>query len=54
MAPITTTTRVVRAKYLAPGENFSLGHFKTETVKVDTQLNEGDVLIRNIYLALDP
>ncbi|KAF9422661.1 hypothetical protein BGZ76_003747, partial [Entomortierella beljakovae] len=51
---VNTNTRIVRAKFIAPGETLSTANFKTETVKVDTNLNEGEILIRNIYLALDP
>ncbi|KAF9345065.1 hypothetical protein BGX26_003582 [Mortierella sp. AD094] len=53
MAPISNT-RVVRAQYVAQGEKFTAANAKTETIQLDTQLNDGDVLIRNIYLGLDP
>ncbi|KAF9291325.1 hypothetical protein BGZ68_004413 [Mortierella alpina] len=53
MAP-STNTRIVRAKYVARGDSFTHENFRTETVPLDHNLKEGDVLIRNIYLALDP
>ncbi|KAF9427920.1 hypothetical protein BGZ76_002135 [Entomortierella beljakovae] len=46
--------RIVRAKLVPSGGSFSSKNVKTETVDLDTQLNDGDVLVRNIYLALDP
>ncbi|KAF9168906.1 hypothetical protein BGX21_001165 [Mortierella sp. AD011] len=53
MAPITNT-RVVRAQHLAHGEDFSAANFGTDTVELDTQLKEGDILVRNLYAGLDP
>ncbi|KAF9082720.1 hypothetical protein BGX27_004412, partial [Mortierella sp. AM989] len=53
MAPITNT-RVVRVQHVAQDESFSAANVKTETVQLDTKLNDGEVLIRNLYLALDP
>ncbi|KAF9946138.1 hypothetical protein BGZ70_003387, partial [Mortierella alpina] len=53
MAP-STNTRIVRAKYVARGDSFTHENFRTETVPLDHNLKQGDVLIRNIYLALDP
>ncbi|KAG0250600.1 hypothetical protein BG011_008215 [Mortierella polycephala] len=53
MAPINNT-RVVRAKYIAKGDSFTNENFKTETVPVDTNLNDGEILLRNLYLGLDP
>ncbi|KAG0207192.1 hypothetical protein BGX28_001530, partial [Mortierella sp. GBA30] len=53
MAPITNT-RVVVAKHVETGESFALDNVRTETVELNTSLDEGDILIRNIYLGLDP
>ncbi|KAG0306156.1 hypothetical protein BGZ98_002864 [Dissophora globulifera] len=51
---VISNARVVRAKYVPKGEAFSNENFKTETVELDTQLNDGEILIRNLYLSLDP
>ncbi|KAF9343983.1 hypothetical protein BGX26_004950 [Mortierella sp. AD094] len=53
MAPITNT-RIVRAQYTSLGERFTTANVKTETIQLDTQLNDGEVLIRNLYIAIDP
>ncbi|KAF9345064.1 hypothetical protein BGX26_003581 [Mortierella sp. AD094] len=52
MAP-NSNTRIVRAQYVAQGEKFTAANVKTETIQLDTQLNDGDVLIRNLYVGLD-
>ncbi|KAF9562306.1 hypothetical protein EC968_005335 [Mortierella alpina] len=53
MAPITNT-RIVRAKYITRGHSFTHENFRTEIVPLEHDLKEGDVLIRNIYIALEP
>ncbi|KAF9385026.1 hypothetical protein BGX21_001166 [Mortierella sp. AD011] len=53
MASISNT-RVVRTQFVARDEKITAAHVKTETVQINTQLNDGEVLIRNLYLGLDP
>ncbi|KAF8936628.1 NADP-dependent oxidoreductase [Dissophora ornata] len=53
MAPITNT-RVTRAKLISKEESFTSSNFKIETVELDVQLKDGEVLVRNLYLPLDP
>ncbi|GJJ69511.1 hypothetical protein EMPS_01857 [Entomortierella parvispora] len=54
MAPNTKNTHIVRASHLAKGQTFDVSLFKSENVEIDSTLNEGEVLIRSLYLALDP
>ncbi|KAG0040140.1 hypothetical protein BGZ83_002643 [Gryganskiella cystojenkinii] len=54
MAPITENKRIVRANYSVHGNGFTTDLFKSETVEIDSKLNDGDVLIRSLYLAHDP
>ncbi|KAF9900632.1 hypothetical protein BX616_002544 [Lobosporangium transversale] len=53
MPPITNT-RIVRIKLIPARGKFTTDLVKTETVELDIQLNDGEILIRNLYLALDP
>ncbi|KAF9348970.1 hypothetical protein BGX26_012679 [Mortierella sp. AD094] len=54
MAPILNT-RVLKAKLTNGEESLDLSHFRTETVELDTAtLLEGEILVRNLYLGLDP
>jgi len=53
MAP-STNTRILRAKHLTKAEVFTKDHLKTVQVEFDSTLNEGEILVRNLYLSLDP
>ncbi|GJJ69425.1 hypothetical protein EMPS_01771 [Entomortierella parvispora] len=53
MAP-STNTRVLRAKHIAKDEAFSKDDLKIVHVEFDATLNEGEILVRNLYLSLDP
>lgn len=50
----STNTRILRAKYIAKDEAFAKDHLKTVHVEFDSSLNEGEILVRNLYLSLDP
>jgi len=54
MSPNSKNNRIVRTNYLAKGQAFNTSLFKADTVEIDSTLNEGDVLIRTLYLAHDP
>lgn len=49
-----TNTRVIRTHYIHRGEQFSADFVKTETIPLSTDLNDGGIIVRNLYLALDP
>lgn len=49
-----SNTRIIRAKAVGQGEDFSEENFKIETVELDTTLNDGEILVRNLYISLDP
>ena len=53
MAP-TTDTQVLRAKYIGKEETFTKEHLKAVTVEIDTTLKEGEIIVRNLQLSLDP
>ncbi|KAF9206020.1 hypothetical protein BGZ49_003165 [Haplosporangium sp. Z 27] len=53
MAPISNT-RVIRAQHIPHGGKFSTENVKVETIEITPELKDGDILIRNIYIALDP
>ncbi|KAG0054182.1 hypothetical protein BGZ83_011792 [Gryganskiella cystojenkinii] len=50
----TTNTQILRAKYIGHDEIFKKEHLKIASVKTDTTLNEGEILVRNLQLSLDP
>ncbi|KAF9312097.1 hypothetical protein BG003_006638 [Podila horticola] len=52
MAPLSNT-RVIRTKY-ADGVALTVENFKTETVAFEHTLQDGELLLRNLYLGLDP
>ena len=54
MVPNIKNNRILRAKYFVKGEGFTRDLFKSDTVEIDSQLNEEEVLIRTLYIALDP
>ncbi|GJJ69510.1 hypothetical protein EMPS_01856 [Entomortierella parvispora] len=47
-------SRIVHNGYLAKGQAFNAGLFKSETVEIDSTLSEGEVLVRSLYIAFDP
>ncbi|KAF9937250.1 hypothetical protein BGZ65_001637 [Modicella reniformis] len=49
-----SNTRIIRAKGVGKGEDFSEENFKTETVEFDSTLKDGEILVRNLYISLDP
>lgn len=49
-----SNTRIIRAKAVGQGEDFSEENFRTETVELDVTLNDGEILLRNLYISLDP
>lgn len=49
-----SNTRIIRAKVVGQGEDFSEENFKIETTELDATLNDGEILVRNLYISLDP
>jgi NADPH-dependent curcumin reductase CurA len=49
-----SNTRIIRAKAVDQGEDFSEENFKIETTELDATLNDGEILVRNLYISLDP
>ncbi|KAF9349313.1 hypothetical protein BGX26_012369 [Mortierella sp. AD094] len=45
--------KILRTKYVTKGETISETNFRAETTVVDTNLNYGEILVRNLYLSLD-
>lgn len=54
MAPNTKNTQILKAKHFVKGHGFTSELFKSVKVEIDSNLNEGDILIRTIYLGMDP
>ncbi|KAG0085790.1 hypothetical protein BGZ93_010473 [Podila epicladia] len=52
MAPINNT-RILRAKY-ATDHVLTVDNFKQDTIELDTTLKAGEILVRTLYLSLDP
>ncbi|KAG0339678.1 hypothetical protein BG000_001636 [Podila horticola] len=52
MAPINNT-RILRAKY-ATNHVLAVDNFKQDTAQLDTTLQAGEILVRTLYLRLDP
>ncbi|KAF9302264.1 hypothetical protein BGZ74_005579 [Mortierella antarctica] len=52
MAPINNT-RILRAKY-ATDHVLTVDNFKQHTVQLDTTLQAAEILVRTLYLSLDP
>ncbi|KAI1317229.1 hypothetical protein EDD11_008821 [Mortierella claussenii] len=53
MAPLNNT-RIVRKSFIQQGGKFTPENVQIETVPLDTELADGDVLIRNLYVPLEP
>ncbi|KAI1320255.1 hypothetical protein EDD11_001470 [Mortierella claussenii] len=47
-------TRVLCAKHIAKGEHLTAANFRVESVQIDKTIQDGEILLRNIYLPLDP
>ncbi|KAG0324746.1 hypothetical protein BGZ99_001466 [Dissophora globulifera] len=54
MSRILFNKRVIRAKYIPHGEQFKPSNVRTETSELNVQLKEGEILLRNLYIPLDP
>ncbi|KAG0040755.1 Prostaglandin reductase 2, partial [Gryganskiella cystojenkinii] len=54
MTPTNKNTRILRAKHVVKGQGFTRELFKSDVVDVNTTLQENEVLIRTLYVALDP
>ncbi|KAF9431568.1 hypothetical protein BGZ76_000135 [Entomortierella beljakovae] len=53
MAPLTNT-RILKSRYTTDDESLDVTHFRTKTVELDVKLLDGEILVRNLYLGLDP
>ncbi|KAK3820200.1 MAG: hypothetical protein J3Q66DRAFT_439238 [Benniella sp.] len=51
---VPTNTRVLRTQYIPRGEQFSTDFVQSETIPLSTDLSDGGIIVRNLYLALDP
>lgn len=49
-----SNTRIIRDQYIPRGGQFSPDFVKIETTNIGTELIEGEILIRNLYLAIEP
>ncbi|KAI8599371.1 hypothetical protein EDD21DRAFT_355518 [Dissophora ornata] len=52
--PTLTNTRALRARLFAKTDIMTTDNFKIESVELNTDLQNGEILLRNLYLAIDP